>query len=63
MTDERFAEISRSPGFSVYVDDDYAEPTLVDGAWYMSHADHHDLRIRLASANAMADLGDHLAGR
>lgn len=61
MTDERFHEIMRSGGFSVVVDDDYDEPTLVGRVWLMSHHDHHDLRIRLAAENGMADLRNHLS--
>lgn len=54
MTDERFAEITRTLSFTMFVDDDYDEPTRCgDGTWRMSQSDHQDLLIRLAAANAI----------
>lgn len=58
MTDERYAEMIRT-SFTVRAGRwDYEEPTLVDGVWYISHADHQDLRIRLAAENDVRDLAD-----
>lgn len=61
MTDERFHEIAGSGGFSVFVDDSYNEPTPVGTQWRMNSADFHDLRVRLATENAVQELREDLA--